>query len=51
MPHPGLKVATNPTFDGKLIGKVIIITHNNPFARPVISLSIGGLTIRCIGYV
>lgn len=29
MPHPGLKVATSPTFDGRLSGKVIMDLDNN----------------------
>lgn len=29
MPHPGLKVATNPTFDGRLSGKVSYVFELN----------------------
>lgn len=28
LPHPGLKVATNPSFDGQLKGKVVFLYRN-----------------------
>lgn len=32
MPHPGLKVATNPNFDGRIAGTVQKYTENAPVA-------------------
>lgn len=32
MPHPGLKVATNPNFDGRIAGRVQKYTGNAPAA-------------------
>lgn len=32
MPHPGLKVATNPNFDGRIAGTVQTYTENAPVA-------------------